>query len=87
MIGSTKFTLFEKISYMSQKISDMSQKILLDIHHHMHQHMIEDTQKDDEDIYDTREYAEDAKDIENNQEILTIKIIKIDYDYIIRIIR
>ena len=59
MLGSKKFTLFEKIS-------NMSQKILLDIHHHMHQHMIEDTQKDTEDTEDT-------------QEILTIKIIKVDY--------
>ena len=75
MLGSTKFTLFEKIS-------NMSQKILLDIHHHMHQHMIEDTQKDTEDTQkDTEEDAEDT------QEILTIKIIKVDYDYIIKIIR
>ena len=75
MLGSTKFTLFEKIS-------NMSQKILLDIHHHMHQHMIEDTQKDTEDTQkDTEEDAEDT------QEILTIKIIKVDYDYIIKITR
>ena len=75
MLGSTKFTLFEKIS-------NMSQKILLDIHHHIHQHMIEDTQKDTEDTQkDTEEDAEDT------QEILTIKIIKVDYDYIIKIIR
>ena len=60
----------------------MSQKILLDIHHHIHQHMIEDTQKDTEDTQkDTEEDAEDT------QEILTIKIIKVDYDYIIKIIR
>ena len=60
----------------------MSQKILLDIHHHMHQHMIEDTQKDTEDTQkDTEEDAEDT------QEILTIKIIKVDYDYIIKITR
>ena len=84
MLGATKITLFEKISNMCKKISNMSQKILLDIHHHMHQHMIEDIREDAEDTNDTRE---DAKDIENNQEILTIKIIKIDYDYIIRIIR
>ena len=75
MLGSTKFTLFEKIS-------NMSQKILLDIHHHIHQHMIEDTQKDTEDTQkDTEEDAEDT------QEILTIKIIKVDYDYIIKITR
>ena len=60
----------------------MSQKILLDIHHHIHQHMIEDTQKDTEDTQkDTEEDAEDT------QEILTIKIIKVDYDYIIKITR
>ena len=78
MLGSKKFTLFEKIS-------NMSQKILLDIHHHMHQHMIEDTQKDTEDTQkDTEDTQEDAED---TQEILTIKIIKVDYDYIIKIIR
>ena len=82
MLGSTKFTLFEKISNICKKISNMSQKILLDIHHHIHQHMIEDTQKDTEDTQkDTEEDAEDT------QEILTIKIIKVDYDYIIKIIR
>ena len=84
MLGATKITLFEKISHMCKKISNMSQKILLDIHHHMHQHMIEDTQKD---TYDTREYAEDAEDTDDTQEILTIKIIKVDYDYIIKITR
>ena len=84
MLGATKITLFEKISNMCKKISNMCKKILLDIHHHMHQHMIEDTQKDAE---DTREYAEDAEDAEDNQEILTIKIIKVDYDYIIKITR
>jgi hypothetical protein len=78
MLGATKITLFEKISYMCKKISNMSQKILLDIHHHMHQHMIEDTQKDAEDT---------QKDTEDTQEILTIKIIKVDYDYIIKITR
>ena len=78
MLGSTKFTLFEKIS-------NMSQKILLDIHHHMHQHMIEDTQKDTEDTQkDTEDTQEDAED---TQEVLTIKIIKVDYDYIIKITR
>ena len=85
MLGATKITLFEKISNMCKKISNMSQKILLDIHHHIHQHMIEDTQKDTEDTQkDTEEDAEDT------QEILTIKIIKIikvDYDYIIKITR
>ena len=78
MLGATKITLFEKISNMCKKISNMSQKILLDIHHHMHQHMIEDTQKDAEDT---------QKDTEDTQEILTIKIIKVDYDYIIKITR
>ena len=78
MLGATKITLFEKISNMCKKISNMSQKILLDIHHHMHQHMIEDTQKDAEDT---------QKDTDDTQEILTIKIIKVDYDYIIKITR
>ena len=81
MLGSKKFTLFEKIS-------NMSQKILLDIHHHMHQHMIEDTQKDTEDTQkDTEDTQKDTEDTEDTQEILNIKIIKVDYDYIIKITR
>ena len=84
MLGATKITLFEKISYMCKKISNMSQKILLDIHHHMHQHMIEDTQKDTEYTEDTQK---DTEDTDDTQEILTIKVIKVDYDYIIKITR
>ena len=83
MLGSSKITLFEKISDMCKKISNASQKILLDMHHHMHQHMIEDIREDAEDTdYTDATYATD-----DNQEILTIKIIKVDYDYIIKIIR
>jgi hypothetical protein len=84
MLGATKITLFEKISNMCKKISNMSQKILLDIHHHMHQHMIEDTQKDTEYTEDTQK---DTEDTDDTQEILTIKVIKVDYDYIIKITR
>ena len=84
MLGATKITLFEKISNMCKKISNMSQIILLDIHHHMHQHMIEDTQKDTEYTEDTQK---DTEDTDDTQEILTIKVIKVDYDYIIKITR
>ena len=81
MLGATKITLFEKIS-------NMGQKILLDIHHHMHQHMVEDTQEDAYDIQeDVEDTQKDTEDTDDNQEILTIKIIKVDYDYIIKITR